>query len=63
MLVDKDYKWCVQFNKLQERSMSWKPGEPSHKGDCVYVDIRNTSGTTLVATDNCATPRKFICEV
>lgn len=63
LVADKSYKWCVQFNTLAERNFPWMASEPSSKGDCVYAEIRNDSSATVISTSDCATPRKFICEV
>jgi len=62
-LLSKSYKWCVQFNKLAERSWTWKTGEPSFKGNCVSAQMRGDSGATVVTTDYCSATKKFICEV
>jgi hypothetical protein len=62
-IEDKSYKWCVEFNTLAQKDFPWKATEPSFKGDCVYAEIRNDSSTTVITTSDCATPRKFICEV
>lgn len=62
-LVEKTYTWCVVFNNITEKTLPWKASEPSNKGHCVYVEMRNETSATVTMTEDCASKRKFICEV
>jgi len=57
-----NFVWLA-FEKPFGQSSKWRSGEPSAKGDCVYVESRNSTENTSLVAENCGEKKKFICEV
>jgi len=57
------FTWTARDKRFDSTGTKWKSGEPSVKGDCVYLQLVNSTENTFLATDNCAEKKKFICEV
>jgi hypothetical protein len=52
--------WCSNFRPFQPKEVAWAPGEPSSNGSCVYMKSSNAS---TLATANCSTEMRFLCDV
>jgi hypothetical protein len=52
--------WCSNFRPFQPKEVAWEPGEPSNNGSCVYMKSSNAS---TLATANCSTEMRFLCDV
>jgi hypothetical protein len=52
--------WCSNFKQFQPKEVTWAAGEPSSSGGCVYMKSSNSSS---LATDNCSTEMRFLCDV
>jgi hypothetical protein len=48
---------------FEQSEIKWGDGEPSANGDCVFLNLKNTTENSWVTTGNCADKKKFICEV
>lgn len=48
---------------FEESEIQWGDGEPSKSGDCVFLNLENSTENTWLSTGNCADTRNFICEV
>jgi hypothetical protein len=58
-----NYSWCSLNDRAFSTSqIKWKTGEPSN-GTCVYLANRLFYNESYLATDNCDTARRYICEV
>jgi len=57
------FSWTGRGKIFDTNGTKWKSGEPSPKGDCVYIQMTNTSANTFLAAENCGEAKKFICEV
>jgi Lectin C-type domain len=51
--------WCSSFKQFQPKEVTWASGEPN-KGSCVYMKSSNSSS---LATANCSTEMRFLCDV
>jgi len=59
----KNFRWSARDASFTDGDTKWANGEPSANGDCVSLELRNTTGNTWLAAKNCAEKKKFICEV
>jgi hypothetical protein len=48
---------------FEQSEIKWGDGEPSANGDCVFLNLKNSTENSLVTVGNCADKKKFICEV
>jgi hypothetical protein len=48
---------------FEQSEIKWGDGEPSAKGDCVFLNLKNSTENSWVTAGNCADKKKFICEV
>jgi hypothetical protein len=55
-----NFHWCSNFRPFQSKEVSWGPGEPSSKGNCVYMQQANVSSLAIA---NCSTEMYFLCDV
>ncbi|XP_065347599.1 uncharacterized protein LOC135944512 isoform X2 [Cloeon dipterum] len=58
---DSNFRWCTLGRDLVNPEVKWKVGHPKPGLDCVYLEVRN--GSELLATDDCAQKKSFLCEV
>jgi len=58
-----EFIWSGREKPFDATGTKWNSGEPSAKGDCVYIQMTNSTENTFLAADNCAEKKKFICEV
>ncbi|XP_065346602.1 uncharacterized protein LOC135943864 [Cloeon dipterum] len=58
---DSNFRWCTLSRDFVDPEVKWKEGHPKPGLDCVYLELRN--GSALLATDNCAQNKSFLCEV
>ncbi|CAB3385626.1 Hypothetical predicted protein [Cloeon dipterum] len=58
---DSNFRWCTLSRDFVDPELTWKEGHPKPGLDCVYLEVRN--GSVLLATDNCAQNKSFLCEV
>jgi len=58
-----NFLWTGKDKIFDPTETKWKEGEPFAKGDCVFLQLVNSTENTFLATDNCAELKKFICEV
>jgi len=58
-----EFVWSARQKAFDASGTKWNSGEPSAKGECVYVQLVNSTENSFLATDNCAENKKFICEV
>jgi len=59
----KNFFWTARDSAFTEGDTKWANGEPSANGDCVSLQLANSTEKTLLAAKNCADKKKFICEV
>jgi hypothetical protein len=52
--------WCSDYKSFQPKEVVWAAGEPSNNGRCVYMKSSNSS---TLATANCSTEMRFLCDV
>jgi hypothetical protein len=55
------FSWAAKDLEFSEPK--WKIGEPTERGNCVYLEARNTTENTNLIVGNCEEKRRFICEV
>ncbi|XP_065346603.1 uncharacterized protein LOC135943866 [Cloeon dipterum] len=58
---DSNFRWCTLSRDFVHPELTWKEGHPKPDLDCVYLEVRNES--VLLATDDCAHNKSFLCEV
>ncbi|CAB3379765.1 Hypothetical predicted protein [Cloeon dipterum] len=58
---DSNFRWCTLSRDFVDPEVTWKEGHPKPGLDCVYLEVR--SGSMLLATDDCAQTKNFLCEV
>ncbi|XP_065346598.1 uncharacterized protein LOC135943860 [Cloeon dipterum] len=58
---DTNFRWCTLGRDFVDPELTWKEGHPKPGLDCVYLEVRNES--VLLATDDCAQNKSFLCEV
>ncbi|CAB3387558.1 Hypothetical predicted protein [Cloeon dipterum] len=58
---DSNFRWCTLSRDFVHPELTWKEGHPKPGLDCVYLEVRNES--LLLATDDCAQNKSFLCEV
>jgi hypothetical protein len=58
------YFWCSSGMSFNNLNIPWIDGHPdSSAGDCVYVNIKNSSSNrTAVGTGDCSLAKHFVCE-
>jgi hypothetical protein len=52
--------WCSNFRPFLPKEVIWAAGEPKSSGGCVYMKSSNASS---LATANCSTEMRFLCDV
>jgi len=58
-----DFIWGAKGTPFSATGTKWNSGEPSAKGNCVFVQLRNTTENTSLVVEDCAEKKRFICEV
>jgi hypothetical protein len=57
-----NFYWCSNVLEFQPKETNWAAGEPALKPSCVY--LKNKGGNlSALATADCVTKKKFICDV
>jgi hypothetical protein len=56
------FHWCSTGKKFEPREIAWAPGEPKNGLHCVYLKNKGVNQTVL-ATADCDTEKKFLCDV
>jgi hypothetical protein len=54
--------WCSNEREFEPKEIAWAPGEPNNKYHCVYLKNLGVNKTVL-ATADCETEKKFLCDV
>jgi hypothetical protein len=52
--------WCYNSKPFQPKEVTWAAGEPKSAGGCVYMKSSNASS---LATADCSTEMRFLCDV
>jgi hypothetical protein len=56
------FHWCSNGREFEPREIAWDDGEPNSKFHCVYMKNKGVNKTVL-ATADCDTEKKFLCDV
>jgi hypothetical protein len=54
--------WCSNNREFEPKEIAWDVGEPNNKFHCVYLKNKGANKTVL-ATAECETEKKFLCDV